>query len=98
MDSFKLPDQTLQSTNLPGTNILVSTTQIDMNPIVYEITATIGNHSYTERHTIGAMGSGTLMTVQELQALVDSFRQRVADAAAWQVAMSPTGGIAAQIK
>ncbi|MCU1242397.1 MAG: hypothetical protein JWO71_3123 [Candidatus Acidoferrum typicum] len=98
MDPFKLPDQTLQSKNLPGTNILVSTTQIDMNPIVYEVTATIGDHSYTERHTIGAMGGGSVLTVNDLQAAVDSYRQGVADSAAWQVAMSPIGGVAGQIK
>jgi len=98
MNPIKLADKTLQSANLPGQNVLISTAQIEMNPIVYEITASIGTHIYTERHTIGAMGTGPLLTVAELQAMVDSFRQRVADAAAWQVAMSPVGGIASQIQ
>jgi hypothetical protein len=80
--------KTLQSANLPGQNITIDTRQIDNNPIVYEITATIGAHVYTERHAIGAMGTGPLMTAAELQKAVDGYRQQVADAAAWQVAMS----------
>jgi hypothetical protein len=86
--------KTLQSANLPGQDIAISTTQLGSNPIVYEITATIGAHVYAERHAIGAMGSGPLMTAAELQKAVDGYRQQVADTAAWQVAMSgPQAGI-----
>jgi Asp/Glu/hydantoin racemase len=83
-----LSTKTLQSANLPGQNITVATTQLDDNPIVYEITATIGAHAHVQRHAIGAMATGPLMTAAELQKAVDGYRQQVADAAAWQVAMS----------
>ncbi|HXM32288.1 MAG TPA: hypothetical protein VN921_01450 [Chthoniobacterales bacterium] len=85
--------KTLTSVNLPGVNIAVDTVQVDSNPIVYEITATIPGtppHIYTERHAIGANGTGPieLTTAAALQAQLDGYRQKVADAAAWQVAMS----------
>jgi hypothetical protein len=89
--------KTLTSTNLPGVNIAVDTTQIDSNPITYEITATVPGtppHVWVERHSIGAMGGGPLMTALQLQTMLDGFRQQVADNAAWQVAMSgPQAGI-----
>jgi hypothetical protein len=79
---------TLQSLNLAGQSITISTVQLDDNPIVYEVTATIGTKTYTERHAIGAMGTGPLMTASDLQKALDGFRQAVADKVAWQVAMS----------
>jgi hypothetical protein len=82
-----LATKTLQSANLPGQDITIVTVQIDNNPIVYEITATIGAHVHTERHAIEAKGTGPLMKTAELQTALDGFRQSVADAAAWQVAM-----------
>lgn len=83
--------KTLTSVNLPAVNIAVDTIQLDSNPITYQITATVPGtppYVYAERHSIGAMGTGPLMTALQLQAELDGFRQRVADNAAWQVAMS----------
>ena len=88
MEPRTLPAKTLQSASLPGQDVLIATVQISANPIVYEISATIGTHIYTERHTIGAMGGGPLLTAARLQADLDGYRQQVADRAAWQVAMS----------
>jgi hypothetical protein len=85
-----LADVTLTSVHSPG-NVTVSTTVLSMNPIVFEITATLGTVTRTERHTIGAEGVGPLMTPAFLKAAVDGYRQIVADKCAWTAAAETAG-------
>jgi len=87
----KLADKTLTSPNCVGKQIAVSAAQVDSNPIVYEITAIIEEHVEIQRHTVGAMGVGPVLTVPELQAFLDECRQKVADAVAWQAAAAEIG-------
>lgn len=79
----------MQSPNLPGQDVTMTLTQIDDHPVVFEVTATLGTKTYAERHTIGRDdGLGPIMTLPELQAAVDGYRQRVCDALALQESMA----------
>jgi hypothetical protein len=51
--------------------------------LIYEVTATCGSTTKTQRHTIGANGTGPVLDVATLQKIVDDYRQAVADEAAW---------------
>ena len=83
-----LAQKQLTSTNYPGHTFTVDTVQIDDLPIVYEITASLSGESEIQRHAIGADGTGPVMTAPQLQAAVDGYRQQVADALAWRLAMA----------
>jgi len=77
-----LAHKTLRSANVPGRDVTVKTVQIDSNPLVYEITAIVGEHVETQRHTVGAMGAGPVLTVHWLQTYLDGRRQAVCAAVA----------------
>lgn len=83
-----LAQKQLTSPNYVGQTFTVDTVQIDDVPIVYEITAALNGESEIQRHTIGAMGTGPVMTALQLQAAVDGYRQQVVDALAWRMAMA----------
>lgn len=74
-----------------GGEISVSTVQIEGPTVVYEITATIGDHTEIQRHAIGINGTNPHqaqpMTTADLQAALDRFRQNVADTVAWRAVM-----------
>ena len=77
-----LTDKVLTSSYLVGTNITVSTKQLESGPPVYEITATAGQSIEKQRHTFGN-DAGTGPMPNTLQAWLDNARQATADAAAW---------------
>jgi hypothetical protein len=81
----------MQSENLPGQDISVSTVQLADELMVFEITATSGLHSETQRHAIGAGGTNptqpTIMTADDLDSFLAVCQQRVADNVAWHAAM-----------
>lgn len=76
--------KTLQSTNLPGTDITVTVNPVQINPLVYEFIAVVGQTTFSYRHTIGADGSGPVLDLPTLQGIVDGYCQDTADKAAWQ--------------
>lgn len=77
--------RTKTSTNLPGQNIAVTITTIQTFPLVYEVTASVGQTTFTQRHTTGATsGSGPALTPVTLATTVDGYAQSVADLAALQ--------------
>ncbi len=89
-----LGKKSLTSAHLPGQAIDVSAVQLEDDLVVYEITATIGSHTETQRHSIGAGGTnpvqggpGAPKTALDLQSALDAFRQQVADNVAWKAAM-----------
>lgn len=73
------------------TGVSVSTRQVEAELPVFEISATVGKHTETQRHTLGVGGTNPkqpeLMSTDELQAWLDDKRQIVADNAAWHAAM-----------
>lgn len=83
-----LAQKQMTSPNYIGQTFAVDTVQIDDAPVVYEITATLNGQTEKQRHTIGAMGTGPVMTALQLQATVDGYRQQVVDALAWRMAMA----------
>ena len=78
----QLADQTLTSTYLVGTSILVHTSQIESGPPVYEITAIAGQSTEVQRHTFGN-DAGTGPAATTLQTWLNNARQATADGAAW---------------
>lgn len=86
----------MQSANLPGVDIDVMTVQLQDTILVYEITASVGGRTETQRHAIGASGTNAkqppVLSPTDLQVALDGFRQAVADSAAWHAAIERASG------